>query len=580
MRERLVADHKKLLTKYKIDDSLMFDSITEKIRNGLVHFMEVHSNVAIWGNGVHTKMLMSDFISELRKVNIIIDSQNKNVTEESGYKFIGKSDITFCKIDGIIISSYKYRNEIKEEIKKNNSSVDYFDIYEMLSENGIVLSEEYYTSLHPYGKYQKLNKLICEYNQKSGEICFEIISELIKIHDYILARKYAEQYVKINKSKLAEQLLTDLNLIIEDEMKAMKAINDNNVLMFCVDGMRCRDSLHSELCNFLEIRNKSVCYDNARSVSSTTFESLIPVYGENNDMSTAYYKKDKLEEMECRFIRHAIKSGRAIHFYTDGIEFVSSSHIKHQKSFQTATEKLWNFIIDAVDEDNGLFYVHVLFESHFSYPSPYADDKMIATGTNMVFDVLPMNGGRVKIDYETQHDKAIQYLDDSIFSLLKCFYGRMVLYADHGGYIMQEGETIENVKSVQLFLHEDLYHIPFLITKQGVEPKTVNNLFSLMELSNVVICLMDNTDYKSNETQFVKYQRSEIYNPDYKYIYKKCGYEQGLLAFECFEFEDEYKLVVFENKVINLAFRNELIEDEEKKKIYLKKVEKLITVCK
>ena len=40
------------------------------------------------------------------------------------------------------------------------------------------------------------------------------------------------------------------------------------------------------------------------------------------------------------------------------------------------------------------------------------------------------------------------------------------------------------------------------------------------------------------------------------------------------------KLVVFENKVINLAFRNELIEDEEKKKIYLKKVEKLITVCK
>ena len=138
-----------------------------------------------------------------------------------------------------------------------------------------------------------------------------------------MARKYAEQYVKINKSKLAEQLLMDLNLIIEDEMKAMKAINDNNVLMFCVDGMRCRDSLHSELCNFLEIRNKSVCYDNARSVSSTTFESLIPVYGENNDMSTAYYKKDKLEEMECRFIRHAIKSGRAIHFYTDGIEFVS-----------------------------------------------------------------------------------------------------------------------------------------------------------------------------------------------------------------------------------------------------------------
>ena len=61
----------------------MFDSITEKIRNGLVHFMEVHSKVAIWGNGVHTKMLMSDFISELRKVNIIIDSQNKNVTEES-----------------------------------------------------------------------------------------------------------------------------------------------------------------------------------------------------------------------------------------------------------------------------------------------------------------------------------------------------------------------------------------------------------------------------------------------------------------------------------------------------------------
>lgn len=38
-----------------------------------------------------------------------------------------------------------------------------------------------------------------------------------------------------------------------------------------------------------------------------------------------------------------------------------------------------------------------------------------------------------------------------------------------------------------------------------------------------------------------------MYNPDFKFLYRKLGYEEDLLAFEAFIFEDGYKILIFSN---------------------------------
>ena len=72
--------------------------------------------------------------------------------------------------------------------------------------------------------------------------------------------------------------------------------------------------------------------------------------------------------------------------------------------------------------------------------------------------------------------------------------------------------------------------------------------------------------------EFIKVQRSEIYNPDFQYLYKKTGKQQELKAFEAFVFSDGRKLVVYADGTIKLCNHNdELLNDNnEKEKLWMR----------
>lgn len=83
---------------------------------------------------------------------------------------------------------------------------------------------------------------------------------------------------------------------------------------------------------------------------------------------------------------------------------------------QTATEKIWDFVSDAVDESNGFFYIHILYESHHSYPNPYTRTPLVI---DVLFDYLSRNGGKLRTDYDAQQKEALHYLDDVLSPILE-----------------------------------------------------------------------------------------------------------------------------------------------------------------
>ena len=231
---------------------------------------------------------------------------------------------------------------------------------------------------------------------------------------------------------------------------------------------------------------------------------------------------------------------------------VDSPNIKYTNVYQTATEKIWNFMNDALEEKNGLFYIHILYESHFSYPNPYTDREIVADGTNILFDYLDNKGGRLRTDYIQQHNDSLRYLDDTIVPFLRNMEGSIILYADHGNILLNEKTSFDNIEYNMYTMHNDLISIPFAIRSRNVKPGMSHNLFSLTNINDVVLALMNKTELPFDDKPYVKIQRSQIYNPDFKYLYKRAGYKQGLLAFECFVFKSGYKLVVYSNGVIEL----------------------------
>ena len=138
MNNAILNKYNILLKNLKTDEDTSAKKINQIIRTSLHTFCKSHKNPAIWCLGKHTRMLMADFMNEMKNVKIIIDS-SKNNLENTGFQIITPGQIETYDIDGIIISSYVYKDEIKEELQKKHKAVEYLDLYEQLASQGILL---------------------------------------------------------------------------------------------------------------------------------------------------------------------------------------------------------------------------------------------------------------------------------------------------------------------------------------------------------------------------------------------------------------------------------------------------------
>jgi len=586
MREVLEQKYEKLFETYHFQRPIKTYSINAIIKNLLQDFLKTARKIAIYCNGGHTEMLMSDFIFELKEVRYIVDNY-ADISDRGGFHLIRDEEMEEVGIDGVIISSFKYKDSIAEWLKKNHPTIRYLNIYDKFAENGINLQSDYYYHNHPYHHYHTINSIQREIDNLAGkdeleQAYFSLIAKYIHIKDFLNAVKYAKKLYKITGTEITSQLITELENLCETEKAAAAQIVENNVLMLCMDGLRKQDLTDIYMPKLTEIfENSSFIFDNAYSFSTSTFESLIPVYSENGDLRTGYYKQNFIAEEDCRFLHEAKKQDRHIYFYTDMEHYIKGEGIRYSGEFQTITEKLWNFILDAVEEDNGLYYIHELYESHFSFSNPYTKAKLISEGTALLFDYLPQKGGKLRTDYEQQHLDALRYLDDVVSPLIQPMRCRMIVYADHGNLILKEDCRLKDVREAKLTCDDEWLHIAYVIRSPEMGTSRCNKLISLMSFNDIMISLLNHKTYVISEHTHIKAARSELYNPNFRYLYKEIGRERCLLAFETFIFMDGYKLLIFSDGIVELFLTatEQKIDDRELIWQFLQRIKEEITVC-
>lgn len=586
MREQLLNAYEKLFEEYGFEQVIDAKKVTHVLKGMLREFLRESKKPAIYGNGGHTKMLMSDFMFELKKVNVIIDTFQTKL-EENGFLLIKDDQIEEEGIDSVIISSYKFRKDIAERLRQKHPTVRVLDIYDVFEKNGIHLMADYYYNNHPHHHYHMINKLQGEIeveqdSKKAENLYMRLISQYLHIKDFKTAKSYADQLYGLYKFPKYEKLCNDLDNLYDLQMKAFAAINQNNVLLFCMDGLRFQDLSYDKMPNLKKhVVQKGFCFQNAYSFSTSTFESLIPVYSENGDLRTGYYRKNVVPSEKCRFIQEARQQDRQIFFYTDMDHFIEDGSIHYSEAFATVTEKIWSFLLDAVDEKNGLFYIHELYETHYSFSNPYTRKPLLAEGTAMLFDYLPQKGGKLRTDYVGQHDDSLTYMDQVVVPFLKSLQCNVLLYADHGNLVLEQGCLPEDVPPTKLICDNEWIQIPYVIFSKRMMAGETDLLYSLMSLNEIVICLLKNEKYEVKQSAYVKIARSELYNPDFRFLYKKWGQEQKLLAFECFVFENGYKLVIYSNGKVELYREDQIVTDADSKVCMelIETVKASITVC-
>lgn len=585
MRTELEKKYNDVLTKYDFYTRENIGKIDIEIKKIISEFLEDTKNPAIYCNGGHTRMLMSDFVKELKKVKIIIDNYLEH-NNSGGYIYIKEEDIKEYQIDAIIISSFKYRKEIFKVVNEKYKNIKILDIYEELEKKGVILKADYYYFNHPYHKYHKINSIqneIIKYKEKKSVVekaYIKLISCYLDIKDFKTAIDKIRELCFISDNKLYKELLKDVEDLYRMELAAFENIPEDHVLMLCMDGLRNMD-LKAMNKLYEHLKNTSCYFDNAYSCSTSTFESLVPAYSGKDDMRTHYYEKNSVNENECKFLQLAIKQNRRVHVYGDVFHYIDGDKVEHEDIYQTITEKIWSFTLDAIDEEKGLYYIHELYESHFSFSNPYTKGELISEGTAMIFDFLPYKGGELRTDYKRQHDDSLRYLDDILFPFVRRINVSLVLYADHGNLILEKNSHINDIDDLDFTCSENWVKIPIVIRSKYQSIKKDKTLISLIDIDNIINKLLTNKNYTPHNKKYIKIMRSELYNPDFIFLFKYINKSKYLLAFEAFIFDCGYKLVIFSDGFTELYRLPEEVKVENTDVIdkLINIVKKDISVC-
>ena len=579
--EMLLSKYKKVCEDVGGEQEKIKGSIYSRIHDILRKYMSSHKRVAIYCNGFHTKMLMTDFISDIRDVLCVVDNGVESIGE--GLPIIKDYEIESYSIDGVIISSFKHKDEIKNLMEKNHPYIDVLDIYKSLEEDNIFLSTEFY-STGPYRIYEDINAINNAIKNEKGNKLTNLRSLLkcyVQIKDFRMSIATAKLIYSISNDDNDKRLIIELSDIYATQVRIIKKTSTNNVVMLCLDGMRYSD--FSGECmkkTSTVVKKRGKLFTNAYSYSTMTFESLIPAFSENSDQRTEYYKYDEVDADSCRFVKTAFEQKRNVYIYGDGFNYIASKRIKHTDNPQTITEKLWDFTVDLCSEKNGLFYIHELYESHFSFPNPYTNEKLIANGTAILFDFLPKNGGALQTDYCKQMKDSLMYIDDTLEFFVRSLACPLLLFADHGNLVLKKDSNIKNVNKMQLIASDDWIRIPLAIITDSISKGEDNALVSLMDLNDIMISLISKKPYEAKEKRrYIKIGRSAIYNLDFKELYEIMDVGYGGEAFEGFVFKDGYKLMVYSDGKKELFSANDiLINDESELNLRYKMVSNEITV--
>ena len=512
--------------------------------------------------------------------------------KEKGFILIKDQDIEQQGIDAIVLSSYKFRQELKQKLTIAHPDIPVLDIYDEFEKRGVEIKADYYYSNHPYQHYKRINQLqrgIIAGSEKSAikELYIPLITKYLHIKDFRTAIIKLQEWRNIENILqedriMIDELLEDVEALYRLQIETMASLSEKHVLMLCLDGLRQQDLSDYDMPKINKmLKETGYRYTNAYSYSTSTYESLIPVYSENTDLSTKYYEKSNVTLENCRFASLAEKQGRKIYIYGDAEHFIEGKHIQYSECFLTVTEKIWQFIFDAMDIECGLFYLHESYESHFTFSNPYTQESLIAEGTAMLFDFLPVKGGHLRTDYAKQHKDAIHYLDDVLEPLLRSLKCQMLLYADHGNLILNYDTKLSEVSDMEYTCSEGWTRIPLILRSPKIGAGADNRLISLMELNNMVIALLENHIYNAPTVQYIKLARSALYNPDFRFLYRMMDKELYLQAFECFVFANRKKLLVFEDGTTQLydVFDHRIYDDIIQKEMF-EQVKGEITVCR
>lgn len=527
-----------LIEKYNLKTSFSFQRNVESEMLRIWRNIPQSKKIAIWGAGDHGNELIKFLPAKEKNIICFIDKGIGGIGEEIAHYPIYRPDmIKKLEIDLIIISSYRYRKEIAEEIKANYKC-EYIDFYHKLEEKGIVLKTPFYYNHPNYLELYEIRNLY-EVSQQIGEKekhLWNLICKYLAIRDFKYAIHFINEYISLGflKKKELESFLRELELLFTDIKNRLSKRNKGDMTLFLIDSLRNKDVLNGNMPFLNSLAKKSVYFKNAFSTNLFTYMSLFSMFTGKLPIDGKLYNKDMISIEESDLLSTLQEHGYKLYSYVLGKKlFYDSNNLSQIKTSRRLSDidsidsgkssigafisnVLWRHVCDLYEnEDRPIFsLLHLVGEIHKPHICGFHEERpVIHRGIEEYGVSLP---DQKESDFLKQYYECVSYVDKQLEFYMDFLPKNMtkVLFGDHG-QVIEDIFTEKNNYFILFGCPDSRIHVPLIIKSPNVGVGTYDNLFSMKNLGSLLLSIMKGSKLeieKIHNEPYIEVQFEPIFN--------------------------------------------------------------------
>lgn len=561
--ERII--HKYLPNKYKANNN---DLIYSKVYS-ILQEKCLKKNVAMWGVGdfnnpskTYVSKFLETFADSLQNTKCLIDMRQELKGKELlGLPIILPQEISKYDIDVILVTSYRSRKYIVDEIRKFCPDISYVDVYEELermdlpTDTDIFMENDKYVNLYYQRKLYE-NAL----NTYDQEIQFEKLILMyadIKDVNYI-CRLIDEcdiddiQFIKKMNDLKAE--LTSLLGEIREEIH-----NKKDIVVWLQDAFRECDWYDNRTSDFKILKNisqKSVCFVNSYATGPVTYESFYSIItGKMPFEGKVYDSKFKFDIKDFEFFKNAIDDNYKIRFYTDErFDIFNPDTQLKTKLKKYMPEIIWGLLSEMCENDSKILHFAYAFkELHVPFMCGYFSNEPVRS----IFSKMGLDEEEIKgEDIKRQFEDCLNYMDYEMENFLSLLGEDtvVIILGDHAHIVYDEKEN----KPFYLYYNDLNRSVrnTFMIYKKSWKHKVYKDLVSLIDFNKITSQVFEEKSFILPKRDKINYQYYPVQNITIRENAKLFNGEDYIDGIECC-YDGEYIKVTTPNKIETYTNNNQ-----------------------
>lgn len=498
-----------LMQQYNVNKSgeEYYDIILREIYNILEENCK-NKLISIRGCGVHTGELL-DIMNFPCEIEAIYDqrlvAEGKYGRNDKIYRVLPAEKIVDASAEVIVISSFRHRKIMKEEIDKMCFGIPTIDIYEELSLRGINLQEAfYYNAQHSYENILfslKKYKSVEEESTK-GKSLQNLIYYSLKIRDFINTFFYLDTYIERGYQNSAQYrgFRKDLKSFLKTIQKRIQRRKERDVIIVWNDQVGHEDL---ELFPYMrQTAEEGVDFCNAFTPVPFTYASFWGMFEKQYSIDDKiYFAKHNKIGAQNAILSMLREKGYIFRYIGDGptAECFEQEYGKGYPSYDSSCVRCFDMLEELVNTDTKMcIMLHALVETHNPYLSAELEDSKWFEWPYTDVDIEAV---------KKQIQCSAQYWDRQLEFYMRFMNERStkIFMSDHGKRYLAEP------------IYQDLAnHILFIIQDKRLTERQEERLFTLTRLKEVLDYLTDETlndeKYENLFSDAIKMQEVGIFN--------------------------------------------------------------------